>query len=98
MRALGGSANWTYSTIIIQKSAPDAYLGRMFALDMAGFQLVTVLSTLAHGALVDALGLEQIALVLVGTGLVCLLPWALWAWVVPRLEQQALIVAPATGD
>ncbi len=95
VRAIGGSANWTYSTIIIQKSAPDAYLGRMFALDMAGFQLVTVLSTLAHGALVDALGVQNVVLVLVGTGLVCLLPWALWAWAVPRLERQAALAAAA---
>lgn len=30
IRAMGGSINWTYSNVIIQKSAPDAKLGRMF--------------------------------------------------------------------
>lgn len=55
VRAMGGSANWVYSTVIIQKSVPDRYLGRVFALDMASFQLATVASTLIHGGLVDLL-------------------------------------------
>ncbi|RMG71659.1 MAG: MFS transporter [Chloroflexi bacterium] len=55
IRAMGGSANWVYSTVIIQKSVPDRYLGRVFALDMAIFQFATVASTLIHGSLVDIL-------------------------------------------
>lgn len=54
IRAMGSSINWTYSTVIVQKSAPDAYLGRMFSLDFAGFQLVTVISIMAHGWLADS--------------------------------------------
>lgn len=53
VRAMGGSANWTYSSVIIQKSVPDRYLGRVFSLDLAIFQLVTVVSTVIHGASVD---------------------------------------------
>ncbi len=55
VRAMGGSANWTYSSVIIQKSVPDRYLGRVFSLDLALFQLVTVVSTVIHGASVDLL-------------------------------------------
>jgi MFS family permease len=53
IRAMGSSINWTYSTVIVQKSAPDEFLGRMFSLDFAGFQLVTVISIMAHGWLAD---------------------------------------------
>jgi MFS family permease len=80
IRAVGGSVNWTYSTIIIQKTAPDAKLGRMFALDLAGFQLATVLSTLVHGALVDLVGLDQLWRIAAATGMVSLLPLVLWLW------------------
>ena len=86
VRAMGGSINWTYSNIIIQKSAPDSKLGRMFSIDMAGSQLATVGSTLAHGALIDWLGVARIDLVILGTMVVSLLPLLLWAWVVPKLE------------
>lgn len=54
-RAMGGSVNWTYSQVLIQKSVPDQYLGRVFSLDLAFFQLTTVISTLLHGAWIDTL-------------------------------------------
>lgn len=88
VRSIGGSINWTYSTILIQKTAPDAKLGRMFSLDMAGFQLATVLSTLVHGTLVEALGAEHVRLVAFGTCIVALLPLTVWAWLIPYLERQ----------
>lgn len=53
IRAGGGSINWTYSSVILQKTVPDRYLGRVFSLDMAFFQLVTVLSTVLHGWIID---------------------------------------------
>ena len=40
LRAMGSSVCWTYSSVIIQKSVPDRYLGRMFSLDMTNFQFV----------------------------------------------------------
>jgi MFS family permease len=55
IRGMGGSANWTYSSVIIQKSVPDRFLGRVFSLDLAVFQLATVLSILVHGSLIDFL-------------------------------------------
>ena len=55
IRGLGGSANWTYSSVILQSTVPDRFLGRVFSLDFAVFQLAVVLSTLAHGAIVELL-------------------------------------------
>ncbi len=88
-RAMGGSANWTYSTVMIQKLVPNAYLGRMFSMDMAFFYLATVLSTLIHGTLVDTLGAEHIRQIALGTFVVGLLPLALWALFTRRLQQRA---------
>jgi MFS family permease len=62
VRAMGGSINWTYSSVIIQKSTPNEFLGRMFSLDMACFQLATALSIIATGAAIDAVGSDQLAL------------------------------------
>jgi predicted MFS family arabinose efflux permease len=31
LRAMGGSSTWTYSSIILQKSVPDRFLGRIFS-------------------------------------------------------------------
>ncbi len=86
LRAMGGSANWTYSTVMIQKQVPDAYRGRMFSLDMAFFYLATVVSTLLHGSLVDALGTENIRVIAMGTMLVSLIPLGLWAVFTRRME------------
>lgn len=87
MRAVGGSINWTYSTVIIQKTAPDAKLGRVFALDFAGFQFVTVISTLAHGALIDIAGIENIYWIAAGTGFLCFVTLLLWIAIVIWLER-----------
>ncbi|MFW5696248.1 MAG: MFS transporter [Phototrophicaceae bacterium] len=88
IRAMGGSANWTYSTVIIQKSVDDRYLGRVFALDLAFFQLVTVVSTIAHGVLIDALGVDYLGVISYGTAVVSLIPLVLWMAVVPRMERR----------
>jgi MFS family permease len=78
LRAMGGSVNWTYSTVMIQKLVPDSYMGRMFSMDMALFYLATVLSTVVHGSLVDALGAENIRVIALGTMGVSLIPLAGW--------------------
>lgn len=101
LRAMGGSANWTYSTVIIQKSTPDAYLGRVFSMDMAAFYLATVLSTLVHGSLIDLLGVENVRVVAFGTVAVALLMLIIWTAVTRRLERYESPAAspiPAVGD
>lgn len=86
VRAMGGSINWTYSNVIIQKTAPDAKLGRMFSIDTAGFYFATLVSTIIHGWLIDMLGNDYIIWIIVGTFLVGLIPASVWFWAVPKLE------------
>ncbi|MCB9459342.1 MAG: MFS transporter [Anaerolineaceae bacterium] len=88
LRGIGGSINWTYSVVIIQKTAPDAKLGRMFALDFAGFQVMTVISTLIHGWLVDQVPIEHLNWIILGTGAVTVVPLMVWIWIVKQLETQ----------
>lgn len=99
LRAMGGSSTWTYSSVILQKSVPDRFLGRIFSLDMVGFQLASVISTLATGLLVDSFGTVHVREIVLGMGIVSLLPLILWSLVVPRLEkhEDRLAIASA-GD
>ena len=86
VRACGGSINWTYSSIIIQKGTRDEYLGRMFAMDMAGFHLMMVISIILTGQIVDAVGSEHIRVIVLGTGFLSLTTLLLWMLMVRRLE------------
>lgn len=99
LRAMGGSSTWTYSSIILQKSVPDHFLGRIFSLDMVGFQFASVISTLTTGLLVDTFGTDNVRQIVLGMGIVSLLPLILWTLVVPRLEkhEDGLAIASA-GD
>ena len=101
LRAMGGSANWTYSSVIIQKSVADKYLGRMFSLDMAGFQLASALSILVTGELVDLVGAENVRHVVGLMGVVSIVPLIIWSLAVPRLESREAkspIVTATAGD
>lgn len=53
VKAMGSSVYWTYSSVIIQKVVPDKFLGRLFSLDLAGFQLSTVISISITSWLID---------------------------------------------
>lgn len=97
VRAIGGSINWTYSNIIYQKTVPDAYLGRVFALDMAAFYLATVLSTTAHGVIINAVGAANAPLVAFGTGIVSLVPLVVWFVLIRWIERRSTQPAYA-GD
>lgn len=88
LRAMGGSANWTYSSVMIQKLVPNAYLGRVFSMDMALYYLATVGSTVIHGSLVDALGSDNLRLIAFGTMAASVVPLALWVLLTRRMERQ----------
>lgn len=96
IRAFGGSINWTYSTVILQKSVPDSFRGRVFALDMAGFYLATVLSTFVHGNIVDRVGAANVSWVAFGTMLVSLIPLLIWIAIARWLESRRSLAV--TGD
>ena len=50
----GGGAQWTLSTLGLQRSTPDAIRGRIFSVDYALVTLMIALSTLLAGFLADA--------------------------------------------
>lgn len=79
LRGMGGSINWTYSSILLQIEVPDHYLGRVFALDFAFFTLALSFSTWLTGFLVDqfALAVPTLALVIAASCLPSLLLWGL---------------------
>lgn len=87
MRSMGGSVNWTYSSVIIQQIVPDAYLGRMFSLDFAGFEMVQSIGIVAVGLLIDAVGIEGIQVILFGSALLALMPLLIWIWIVQKLNK-----------
>ena len=88
VRAMGGSVNWTYSSVIIQQIVPDDYLGRVFSLDFAGFELAQSISILAFGLLIDAVGGENIAQLVYLSALVAIVPLLMWVWIVRVVERR----------
>jgi len=95
LRGTGGSVNWTYSSILLQRTTPDHYRGRIFAIDMAFFTLATIFATLVQGWLIDALGktnpsiAQNISVISVGTAALSVLPLLGWGWAIRRWTQRA---------
>ena len=87
IRAMGGSINWTYSSVIIQKVVPDEYLGRMFSLDFAGFELMQGISAITVGILIDAVGSQNVNVIVLGTAVLATLPLLMWIWAVRHLDR-----------
>jgi len=97
LRAMGGSVNWTYSSIIIQKIVPDEYLGRMFSIDFAGFELIQGISAITVGLLIDAVGSGNVHFIVIGTAFFALPSLFIWIWAVRRLDhREAQNIVPAT--
>ena len=97
VRAMGGSVNWTYSSVLIQQVVPDEYLGRTFSLDFAGFELVQSIGIIVIGVLIDASGTQSIQAIVFGAALVSLAPLLIWTRIVQLLEKResrALSVSP----
>ena len=88
VRAMGGSINWTYSSVIIQQVVPDEYLGRAFSLDFAGFELVQSIGIVVIGVLIDAAGSQSIQAIVFGSALVSLAPLLVWGRIVQWLEKR----------
>jgi predicted MFS family arabinose efflux permease len=84
VRGMGGATNWTYSTIVLQKSVPDRLLGRVFALDLALLTLVAAATSLLWGWLADSWGIRSTVFFVAGLSL---LPLAAWASALPWMER-----------
>ncbi len=96
IRAMGGSVYWTYSSVIVQKTAPDQYLGRLFSLDQAGFQFAVVVSTIVIGAALSAFGSENVRQIVFATGFVSLIPLLFWSWIVWWVERREAVTGPVS--
>jgi len=90
LRGMGGSVNWTYSSVLLQRTTPDQYRGRVFALDMTLFNLATAFATIVHGALIDALGPANVEVVAFGTAALSVLPLIGWIWAQRKWQPEPL--------
>jgi MFS family permease len=93
VRGMGGATNWTYSTIILQKSVPDRLLGRVLAMDLALLTFVAAGGTLLWGWTADHWGIRQAVLLVAA---VSLLPLTAWLGALPWMERDE--VRSAAGD
>ena len=74
---MGGGAQWMMSTLGLQRAAPDAIRGRLFSFDFGLVTLTVGLSTLAAGAIAEAL--EPRLAVWTMVGLLAIVGLA-WVW------------------
>jgi MFS family permease len=51
---IGGSIQWTFSTVLLQMRLPERLRGRVFAIEFAGWTLATALSSYLTGRASDA--------------------------------------------
>jgi predicted MFS family arabinose efflux permease len=91
VKAMGSSIYWTYSSVILQKTVDDRFLGRLFAIDLAGFQLATVVSVTLTGWLIERVPTEEVTQIVFGTGIASLIPLIAWTLAIPWIERQALV-------
>jgi MFS family permease len=75
VRGMGGSTNWTYSTIILQKTVPDRFRGRLFALDLANVMLAGSASSVAWGLALDRFGLRPAVFAAAAVSALAFLAW-----------------------
>lgn len=72
----GGSACWTSSTTLLQQQTEDRFRGRVFSAEAAAMTLALAGSSFLAGRLMDG-GVDP-RTVAIGTGVVTLIPAALW--------------------
>src|SRR5262245_44455828 len=84
LRGAGGSTNWTYSTVLLQRSVPGAMRGRLFALELAASHSSAILFSLLWGGLVDRVGLRETVFM---AALLSLLPLVAWILGLARMDQ-----------
>jgi MFS family permease len=85
VKAMGGT-NWTYSSVILQKLTPDHYLGRVFSLDLFGFQASLVVGIIVTGLITDYVGSDHVRGVVLGSAVISLMPLITWLWAVRWFE------------
>jgi MFS family permease len=74
----GGATVWVFSTTLLQLNTDDRFRGRVFSADLGLCMLTIAVGAYVCGGLLDT-GISARTLV-TATGLVMLIPAALWAW------------------
>jgi MFS family permease len=97
-RAMGGSAVWTYSAVMIQQLTDDRVRGRVFALDYAANQFVAVCATLLLGWLLNHSDEATLRAVTFQVGIATLVPLVLWVLAVLAIERRERLVAAQALD
>jgi MFS family permease len=89
---LGGATVWVFSTTLLQLNTEDRFRGRVFSADLGLCMLTIALGAYVSGWFLD-LGISARTLVTF-TGVVMLVPAALWAWAMrlwkPTMKQEAI--------
>jgi len=80
----GSALVWVFSTTLLQLNTDDRFRGRVFSADLGLCMLTIALGAWTCGWLLD-IGMSALTLV-TATGLVMLIPAALWAWAIWRPE------------
>jgi MFS family permease len=89
IRFMGGSLNWTYSSVLLQIKVPARYLGRVFALDFGIFTLAMAAAVWFTGVALDQTNLtpRQLSLIMAIGSLFPILFWT----VASRLTDRRLL-------
>ncbi|KAL4425671.1 hypothetical protein ABPG75_009687 [Micractinium tetrahymenae] len=90
VRSMGSAALWVYSTLLMQKRVPNDFLGRMSAVESAGFTIAETLSSMFGGTAFDVLQLtlQQLLLILTAAALVEAAGWCAYAFLANRSDEQ----------
>ena len=84
---LGSSTVWVFSTTLLQLNTDDRFRGRVFGADLGLCMLTIAVGAYVAGAFLD-IGISARTLVSV-TGIVMLIPTALWGWAMKFWKPQA---------
>ena len=91
----GGATVWVFSTTLLQLNTDDRFRGRVFSADLGLCMLTIAIGAYVCGAFLD-MGISARTLV-TATGLVMLIPAALWAWAM-RLWKPAAVRETALAE
>jgi MFS family permease len=96
VKAMGSSLYWTFSSAILQITVPDELLGRIFSLDTAGFQLLSVISIIITGIALEVFGDGSVRTITLITGFASIVPLLLWGAAL-RWVNQSRQAAPSVA-
>jgi MFS family permease len=93
---VGGSVLWVFSTVLLQMEVPDAFRGRVFAVELAFVTATSSLSSYATGYALDALAWSPRSLSIV-LGAAFAVPGMLWLFMNARWTPATHLEAPETS-